>query len=95
VYIFHHPASANAIIGPLLMKNIHAILGLVIFFMCLNLRLWVGEIHMVEIIVTITIAGLAGFILFKSIKNSSRGKCNCDCKGCKSKNTCSPKKNED
>lgn len=44
---------------------------------------------MFEIIITIIIVGLAGIIIFKSLKNSSKGKCNCGCSGCKAKNACS------
>lgn len=44
---------------------------------------------MLEIIVTIIIALVAGTIIFKSVKNSSKGKCNCGCDGCKAKKNCS------
>lgn len=38
---------------------------------------------MIEILITIIICLFAGFIIFKSIKNSSKGKCNCDnCNHC-------------
>lgn len=38
---------------------------------------------MIEILITIIICLLAGFIIFKSIKNSSKGKCSCgSCKNC-------------
>lgn len=46
---------------------------------------------MLEIIITIIIVGIAGIIIFKSLKNSSKGKCNCGCGGCKAKNICSEK----
>ena len=39
---------------------------------------------MIEIIITMIIVFLAGFIIVKSLKNSSKGKCNCGCTGCKS-----------
>lgn len=48
---------------------------------------------MVEIIITAAIISLAGFIIFKSFKNSSKGKCNCGCNGCKSEKICSSKNN--
>lgn len=44
---------------------------------------------MFEIIITIIIVSLAGIIIFKSLRNSSKGKCNCGCSGCKAKSTCS------
>lgn len=43
---------------------------------------------MFEIIITIIIVGLAGIIIFKSLKNSSKGKCSSGCSGCKAKNAC-------
>lgn len=36
-----------------------------------------------EILISVLIVFLAGFIIFRSFKNSSKGKCNCGCKGCK------------
>lgn len=45
---------------------------------------------MLEIIITAIIV-FAGFIIIKSLKNSSKGKCNSGCNGCKSKNICSEK----
>lgn len=50
---------------------------------------------MFEIIITIIIAFLAGIIIFKSLKNSSKGKCNCGCSGCKAKNACSELEKDD
>lgn len=44
-----------------------------------------------EILITIIIVSLAGFIIFKSVKNSSKGKCSSGCSGCKAKNICSEK----
>lgn len=44
---------------------------------------------MLEIIITIIILSITGFILAKSIRNSSKGKCNSGCSGCKSKTICS------
>ena len=44
---------------------------------------------MFEIIITIIIVRLDGIIIFKSVKNSSKGKCNSGCSGCKAKNVCS------
>ena len=46
---------------------------------------------MTEIIITISIVFIAGFIIFKSFKNSSKGKCNCGCSGCKAEKACSEK----
>lgn len=46
---------------------------------------------MIEIIITTIIVFLAGFIIFKSLKNSSKGKCNCGCNGCKAEKACSGK----
>jgi len=48
---------------------------------------------MIELIITMIIVFFAGFIIVKSLKNSSKGKCNCGCNGCKSQNICSGKKN--
>lgn len=48
---------------------------------------------MVEIIITIIIVFFAGFTIVKSFKNSSKGKCNCGCEGCKAEKTCSEKDN--
>jgi hypothetical protein len=48
---------------------------------------------MLEVTITMAIVFLAGSIIFKSLKNSSRGKCDCGCEGCKSKETCSGKSN--
>lgn len=48
---------------------------------------------MLEIIITTIIVFLAAFIIIKSLKNSSKGKCNSGCNGCKSKNICSGKDN--
>ncbi len=48
---------------------------------------------MIEILITIIIISFAGFIIFKSLKNSSKGKCNCGCKGCKSEKICLDKSN--
>lgn len=44
---------------------------------------------MVEIIVAVFIFLAAGYIIFRSLKNSSKGKCNCGCDGCKGKGSCS------
>lgn len=49
---------------------------------------------MFEIIITVIIAGLAGIIIFKSLRNSSKGKCNCGCSGCKAKSICSDEDNK-
>ncbi|EKQ54440.1 MULTISPECIES: type II secretion system protein [unclassified Clostridium] len=46
---------------------------------------------MIEILVTIVIVGFAGYVIFKSLRNSSKGKCNCGCDGCKAKKVCSDK----
>ena len=46
---------------------------------------------MTEIIITIIIVFIAGFIIFKSFKNSSKGKCSCGCSGCKAEKACSEK----
>ena len=46
---------------------------------------------MLEIIITAIIVFFAGFIIIKSLKNSSKGKCNSGCNGCKSKNICTDK----
>lgn len=46
---------------------------------------------MIEIIITIIIVFIAGFIIFKSLKNSSKGKCNSGCSGCKAEKACSEK----
>jgi hypothetical protein len=46
---------------------------------------------MIEIIITMIIVFFAGFIIVNSLKNSSKGKCNCGCNGCKSQNICSGK----
>jgi len=46
---------------------------------------------MIEIIITIVIVFFAGFIIVKSLKNSSKGKCNSGCNGCKSEKACSKK----
>jgi len=48
---------------------------------------------MIEIIITVIIVVLAGVIIVKSIRNSSKGKCNCGCDGCKAKNNCFEKNN--
>ncbi|MFW2488891.1 FeoB-associated Cys-rich membrane protein [Clostridium chromiireducens] len=48
---------------------------------------------MIEIIVTALIVCFAGFIIFKSLRNSSKGKCNCGCNGCKAEKICSDKSN--
>ena len=48
---------------------------------------------MIELIITMIIVFFAGFIIVKSLKNSSKGKCNCGCNGCKSQNICSGKNN--
>lgn len=48
---------------------------------------------MIEIAITGVIVALAGFIIFKSLKNSSKGKCNCGCSGCKAEKICSDKNN--
>lgn len=46
---------------------------------------------MIEIIITAIIVLFAIFIIVKSLKNSSKGKCNCGCNGCKAEKTCSGK----
>lgn len=46
---------------------------------------------MIEIIITIIIVFIAGFIIFRSLKNSSKGKCDCGCSGCKAEKACSEK----
>ena len=46
---------------------------------------------MLEIIITTIIVFFAAFIIIKSFKNSSKGKCNSGCNGCKSKNICTDK----
>lgn len=46
---------------------------------------------MIEIIITTLIVFFAGFIIAKSLKNSSKGKCNCGCNGCKAEKMCSDK----
>lgn len=33
---------------------------------------------MLEILITVAICLFAGFVIFKSIRNSSKGKCSCD-----------------
>jgi hypothetical protein len=48
---------------------------------------------MIEIIITIIIVTLAGVVIVKSVINSSKGKCNCGCNGCKAENRCSEKNN--
>ena len=48
---------------------------------------------MIEIIITIIIVALAGIVIVKSVKNSSKGKCNCGCNGCKAENSCAEKNN--
>ncbi len=48
---------------------------------------------MIEIIITVIIVVLAGVVIFKSVRNSSKGKCNCGCSGCKAENNCSGKNN--
>jgi len=48
---------------------------------------------MIEIIITTIIVSFAGFIIVKSLKNSSKGKCNCGCNGCKGQKICSDKNN--
>ncbi|EHJ00038.1 MULTISPECIES: FeoB-associated Cys-rich membrane protein [unclassified Clostridium] len=48
---------------------------------------------MLEITITIAIVFIAGCIIVKSFKNSSKGKCDCGCKNCKAKETCSSKSN--
>ncbi|WP_315069888.1 FeoB-associated Cys-rich membrane protein [uncultured Clostridium sp.] len=48
---------------------------------------------MLEVTITIAIVFLAGCIIVKSLKNSSKGKCNCGCKSCKAKESCSEKSN--
>lgn len=46
---------------------------------------------MIEIIITTLIVFFAGFVIVKSLKNSSKGKCNCGCSGCKAEKMCSDK----
>jgi hypothetical protein len=46
---------------------------------------------MIEIIITLVIVFFAGFIIVKSLKNSSKGECNCGCSGCKAEKACSEK----
>lgn len=48
---------------------------------------------MIEILITIVIIFLAGFIIIKSLKNSAKGKCNSGCHGCKAEKACSEKNN--
>ncbi|MDR3597476.1 FeoB-associated Cys-rich membrane protein [Clostridium sp.] len=48
---------------------------------------------MMEMIVATIIVALAGYIIFRSLKNSSKGKCNCGCSGCKAEKICSDKNN--
>ena len=48
-----------------------------------------------EILITIIIIAFAIFILYKNIKNSSKGKCNCsNCPTSKSKNCCNKNKDK-
>lgn len=48
---------------------------------------------MLEILITIAICLFAGFVIFKSIKNSSKGNCSCgDCNHCS--NGCTDDKNK-
>lgn len=48
---------------------------------------------MIEIIITTIIVFFAGFIIVKSLKNSSKGKCSSGCSGCKAQKTCPEKNN--
>ena len=48
---------------------------------------------MIEIIITLIIVFFAGFVIIKSLKNSSKGKCNSGCSGCKAEKACSEKSN--
>ncbi len=50
---------------------------------------------MLEVIITIVIASCAVFIIVKSLKNSSKGKCDSGCNGCKGENICSKKNDID
>lgn len=43
---------------------------------------------MVEILVTVIIVGFAGYVIVRSFRNSSKGKCNCGCDGCKAEKIC-------
>ncbi|MBA2905979.1 FeoB-associated Cys-rich membrane protein [Clostridium saccharobutylicum] len=46
---------------------------------------------MIEIIITVIICLIAFYIIVKSVRNSSKGKCSCGCKGCKLENKCESK----
>jgi len=48
---------------------------------------------MIEIIITMIIVFFAGFVIVKSLKNSSKGKCSSGCSGCKAEKACSGKNN--
>ena len=48
---------------------------------------------MIEIVITVIIVVLAGIVIIKSVRNSSKGKCNYGCDGCSGKNSCSQKNN--
>ena len=48
---------------------------------------------MIEIIIATIIVFFAGFIIVKSLKNSSKGKCSFGCSGCKAEKACSRKNN--
>lgn len=46
---------------------------------------------MIEILITIIIVCFAGYVIVKSLRNSSKGKCNSGCSGCKAEKICSDK----
>ena len=50
---------------------------------------------MLEILITALIVAVAGYIILKSFRNSSKGKCNCGCSKCEFKSKCSDDKNSD
>ncbi|MGN0145502.1 MAG: FeoB-associated Cys-rich membrane protein [Clostridium sp.] len=49
---------------------------------------------MFEILVAALIAAAAIYIIVKSFKNSSKGKCNCGCSKCNFKSKCSENSDE-
>lgn len=49
---------------------------------------------MIEILITIIIVCFAGYVIAKSLRNSSKGKCNCGCDSCKAETICSDKENK-
>lgn len=48
---------------------------------------------MIEILIIIIIVCFAGYVIVKSLRNSSKGKCNSGCGGCKAEKICSDKNN--